>query len=308
MVEYLLGAMSEQDRDRFAARYFADDALFEQLASVKEELFDAYARNHLDTEERDLFERQFLTTPEGRQEVAFAQALRAALNEKPAPPPLPAAEPAARSYGTAWWSAWTPWHWGWAAATACLLGALLWQGNENQQLRRTLITLQNRQAEQLQLAQSLQDEMQKLRASANPPVNSLPSPQPSVAPSVKPKPFDDSTLALAVPLRLLPKQRSSSDTPETRLPANTQTLTLQIVLDYASAAGSCVATLRAADSRLIARQGGLSARPDPLGGLLAWRIPARQLKPGDYKLQVTGRDLDQGENVTLTYQFRVAPR
>lgn len=306
MVDYLLGEMPESEREQFAARYFADDALFEQLTGLKEELFDAYVRNHLNPAERAMFERQFLSTLEGQQEVAFAQALRESLNEMPAPlsTPVPAPTLASAPFQhAAWWSGWTRWHWGWAAATVCLLIGLIWQGLENRQLRHTLLTLQDRQAEQLKLAQTLQDELQKLRASANPPTKPA-LPQPSVAPPVTPRPFDESVVSLRLP----PPERGQNGTLEARIPANAQTLALQIVLDYAPAARSCKAVLRTAGGRLIARQSGLSARPDPLGGLLTWRVAARQLEPGDYKLQVTGRDLDQGDNVTLIYQFRVARR
>ncbi len=294
MVGYLLGDMSEGEQEQFAARYFADDALFEQLTGVKEELVDAYVRQQLEPRERELFERNFLSTPEGRQEVTFARALRQTLNELPAP--FPALPPASAPVTQPWWS---NWHWGLAAATACLLLGFGWQWRENRQLRRELQVLQTRQAEQARLAQTLQDELLKLRA-ANPPTN---PPVPAVAPQPGPRLFGESVVALRLP----PPQRGGpSATPAARLNAATQTLALQIVLNYAPAARSCTAVLRTAAGELIARQSRLSARPDPLGGLLSWRIAARRLVPGDYEIKVTGRDLDQAAEVTLTYPFRVA--
>ncbi|MBP6821980.1 MAG: hypothetical protein KA368_10585, partial [Acidobacteria bacterium] len=81
MVEYLLGDMPEDKLTDFEKRYFADDALFDQMLLVKHELVDAYVRRHLDAETHEKFERHFLATPGGQQEVAFASAFREKLNE-----------------------------------------------------------------------------------------------------------------------------------------------------------------------------------------------------------------------------------
>ncbi|MCA1643327.1 MAG: hypothetical protein LC785_15580 [Acidobacteria bacterium] len=83
IVRYLLAELPADEAERFEARYFADDSLFEQLAAVEDELFDAYARGELTERERLRFEARLLATPRARERLEFARELSRTLAPRP---------------------------------------------------------------------------------------------------------------------------------------------------------------------------------------------------------------------------------
>jgi hypothetical protein len=83
MIRYLLGDLSEQEQVQLEERYFTDDDCFQQLLALEDELIDDYVRGELAAGDRKLFEQRFLASPERRQKVEFAQALKQTL---PLPP------------------------------------------------------------------------------------------------------------------------------------------------------------------------------------------------------------------------------
>lgn len=76
---YLLGEISEAERERLEEEYFADDGAFQQVLGVEDDLIDAYARRELSARERRRFEGTFLATARGRERVQFARALAGAV-------------------------------------------------------------------------------------------------------------------------------------------------------------------------------------------------------------------------------------
>jgi len=70
---YLLGELSEAEREQFEESYFTDDALFDRFLAVKDELLDAYARGELAEEKRARFAQHFLATAPRRQQLDETQ-------------------------------------------------------------------------------------------------------------------------------------------------------------------------------------------------------------------------------------------
>ncbi len=70
---YLLGELSEAERERLEESYFADDALFERFLAVKDELLDAYARGELAEVKRKRFEQHFLAAAPRRRQLNETQ-------------------------------------------------------------------------------------------------------------------------------------------------------------------------------------------------------------------------------------------
>jgi len=60
--QYLLGELSDSDRQQLEEAYFAEDELFERYLIVKEDLIDAYTRGELSAEKRKQFELLFLSS------------------------------------------------------------------------------------------------------------------------------------------------------------------------------------------------------------------------------------------------------
>jgi hypothetical protein len=85
LIAYLLHQMPEPDRLDFAARWFAEPEIEEQLYIAEAELFDSYVRGELARGERGQVERYLLNTDAQRRKLEFAAALRGVLPAVPVP-------------------------------------------------------------------------------------------------------------------------------------------------------------------------------------------------------------------------------
>lgn len=75
LYKYLLGELPEEQQTELEQRYFTDDALFERLMAVEDELINRYAGNESSDEERKRMERYFLMSQGRRKRLMFTQAL-----------------------------------------------------------------------------------------------------------------------------------------------------------------------------------------------------------------------------------------
>ena len=73
--QYLLGELSEEEREGIEQRLLSDDDYYQQVLIAEEELAYDFARNELPDQDRIKFTRHALPVPEWRQEVKFARAL-----------------------------------------------------------------------------------------------------------------------------------------------------------------------------------------------------------------------------------------
>lgn len=73
---YLLGDVSEQERDHIEELLMSDDALYEQLLFAEDDLVDEYIFGTLPDEERAKFKKRFMHVPELRRSVSVTEALR----------------------------------------------------------------------------------------------------------------------------------------------------------------------------------------------------------------------------------------
>ncbi|HKY04532.1 MAG TPA: CHAT domain-containing protein, partial [Blastocatellia bacterium] len=82
--QYLLGDISDEDRDQIEKRLMTDDEFSERLSMVEDDLVDDYVAEALSEEERERFETHYLLTGERREQVEFARSLSRYLS-KPSP-------------------------------------------------------------------------------------------------------------------------------------------------------------------------------------------------------------------------------
>ena len=73
--QYLLGTLPEEAQQRMEKRLLTEADFLEELLSGEDELTDLYINEALSDEDRDRFERHFLSTPERHQKLRFARAL-----------------------------------------------------------------------------------------------------------------------------------------------------------------------------------------------------------------------------------------
>ena len=81
MAQYLLGQLSEEEQAELDRRYLADNALFEELLAIEDDLRDAYARGELSGPDREAFERRLLVLPRQKEKQEFARLLLRGLPE-----------------------------------------------------------------------------------------------------------------------------------------------------------------------------------------------------------------------------------
>lgn len=79
MRRYLLGELTQDEREHFEAHYFGNDEAFAELCVIEEELVDAYVREELAPAQREHFEKFYLITAARRERVAFARSFHAML-------------------------------------------------------------------------------------------------------------------------------------------------------------------------------------------------------------------------------------
>jgi hypothetical protein len=91
--KYLLGEMSESEREKFEDGFVSDDGLFYEIAERENDLVDRYARREMPVDERVRFERSLDDNPARRQKIENAKILREFIaDEKPATKTITIAE------------------------------------------------------------------------------------------------------------------------------------------------------------------------------------------------------------------------
>lgn len=292
MTGYLLGELSEEERTKFEIRYLADDSLFEQMLLVKEDLIDDYVRQRLDAATREKFERHFLATPEGRQEIAFARALRVKLNEAETEKTEPH-----RFNMPEWLSGWSFRELLLVGATALVFVSGAWLWNQNRKLRTELSEMSAQNTEQARRNAELQQQLANLR---------LPSPAPTPMESVMPR---DSPLPaynlLAINLALNNPRSSAvpKEITEITLPDNDSRPDLTIRLRFKPVGLNCKVVLKAPDGTIAERRNVRAYSKE--GYFLRVTFPHIKLKTGDYEIIVQGRDIDDDSEKTDSYLFRL---
>jgi len=296
MVDYLLGNMSEEAEARFEARYFADDDLFERFLIVKEELIDDYVQGRLSESEQGQFERRFLNSPQRREQVDFARALKQKLSD-----PKASVQAAAASGREPWFSSWFPraLMWGRATAVALLLIiGLVWFVRENRRLRAELSAIRAEQSAQSERERELQRQLAQLRA-AVPSNIATPSPTPVSAPSPLTSPVPIETFPAIV---LTPGLRTAQDLPKATL---AHRLPLRLLLDDKPEHRSYSVVLRSADNREIERRSGLRAqynRKDE-SYYIAVGFSAASLNEGEYSVTLFGDGSGGRQKEIEKYRF-----
>jgi hypothetical protein len=76
ILQYLLGELAEEEQGQLEERFFADDALYQEVRVAERELIDRYVLGQLTGRERERFERRFLSSPRRRETVTLARSFR----------------------------------------------------------------------------------------------------------------------------------------------------------------------------------------------------------------------------------------
>jgi hypothetical protein len=93
LLDYLLGALSEDQRVVLENRLFGEEGLDDELLASTDDLIHEYLQGTLGEDERRRFETHFLASPEHRDRLAWMRDLTTVLARTPATPSRPGTWP-----------------------------------------------------------------------------------------------------------------------------------------------------------------------------------------------------------------------
>lgn len=298
MLRYLLGDLSEAEQVALEQEYFADSEKFEQVWALENELVDNYVRGSLPKQERALFERNYLASPQHQSRVAVARNLVQAADETI----IVENNPAPIKSTTSWWSnllaslQLTQLAWGGAAALAMLLLALGgWWYLRNSSAPTEQIARQDSPASPV-LVPSVTTPS-PLPIASETPKSVLPTPTPQ--PSQSARPAVPAVLAFALGGAL----RNSGEIHRLSIPPGTKQVRMRIRLEDAEYQRYQI-RLRTIGGDEVLTQQSLQ----PVGQAVFVTIPTNKLPHGDYSLTLSGVS-QAGDAEELTkYFLRVTQR
>lgn len=332
LARYILGGLSERERERLEGEYFEDDETFEQMLIAEEELIDAYVRRELSTEERARFEEHVLSSPQGRERVQFARVLAGAVSdariagttseEAPSavPRPRPAFLAALRAHGAALRLAFA------VAALAAAVG-LSWllverarMRDELQQLRRERATLSERTQEMEQRAaaerarsEGLLAQLEGERARPTPTGGgqeedaAVRQERPSPGKGGRQQQPRPSVISFVLTPGLVRGGGGDAATLQVPRGASSIALRLNVEMDTYASYRAVIETpggLHVWSANLIKPR-----RPTGTHGTIALpALPTRDLPPGDYILLLSGKRPDGEFEGVADYSFRVSKK
>ncbi|HEX2491100.1 MAG TPA: hypothetical protein VHR27_16940 [Blastocatellia bacterium] len=163
--QYLLDELSEEGQAKVQDRLLCDREFFDRLVVEENELMDDYLRGALTRQREEKFESYFLASPERRQKLRFAKALKKRISEEAlSKPRIEGSLRRKHLFGLKGFSL-PSFAAGAVAALIFVVGA--WVAIENARLRRQIDNARAAQAEWLERAQQserrLSDEKQRNR-------------------------------------------------------------------------------------------------------------------------------------------------
>ena len=293
LARYLLGQMSEDERDQIDERYFGDRDFIEGLLVVEDELIDSYVRGELSSSNHRQFEDYFMRSPERQRRVAFARKWKDLVSTRRRTEPL--ARPSWRERLRVTY----PWVIVPLAASLLLAATSLWLGLQitrlNGQLDDVRAGLSASEVKEQELERQLADERnvssqlrdELARAGGRPPETIEPSGPRVVAFVLNPG-----------------LQRTGGDSTRFVIPTEAKQVRLQVnfkVGDYPHFS----ATLETAEGLKVWDQTGLKARRAAAGRMIILNIPAARLAEQDYVLTISGTSSTGQTESVAEYSFRV---
>jgi anti-sigma factor RsiW len=316
---YLLGDLSEQEREQVERRLMSDDDLYQQLLLAEDDLIDEYAAGTLSDRDRAKFSRRFLSVPELRQDVKSVMALRghalrnaprASARDSPARARVSLLDRLRKFFmrpavGVAF-----------AAASLAAVLVAVWLGAQNSRLRQQVEQLQARQvptpatqpdsgeqlaAERLrneQLLAQLQRQQELLAEESRKLQEAREQPQPSP----KGRPAPPSGVPAFVALALTPGAvRDSGEWQKFSLSQAGREVRVSLDLAENNYQSYSAAVQTVEGREVFSRRGLRASRGSPV----RLNVATSLLSPGDYKIELSGTSPAGASEKIDSYYFRV---
>ena len=305
--QYLLGKLGVEEQQRFEEQLMTQESLFDELMVLEDELIDEYLQGTLSPPDRANFEKHFLATPERRQKLQFAQALRkhvAAAAPKQTPLPVPK-----RSF----WQSFldlvrvqTPaFRYGFQAALSAVIVAGVWMGGTTWRLSTQVAQIRSQRSVSEEREQLVRQQLEEQRRRSQELEQQL-----VLAQAQGQKPLEISLSRLVTFVLSSNLVRDSSGTlKRLAIPPDTDLVELRLEL-----ADHTYQNYRAALQDVDEEGAEILAfnklKPQRLGPnqFLVLTLPAKSLQRGDYLLKLSGASKTGEFDPLDSYQFRVLPR
>jgi hypothetical protein len=284
LVRYLVGALDDDEIERYDELSIADGEFAVRLQSVEDDLVDSYVRGELSGDTLDRFRAVYLVTPTGRDKVRFAETLLARHHAAPVP--------ASRGLRRAWMPAW-------AAAAAAVLVILV--GYLFVMRARTVPPPQSAVSrtappDELPTRPSTREE--------RPPVQGSPPVQPSAQPPQPTAPSNAAVLAFV----LLPSTRGVDEPPLVAVPRGTEKADIRIVLESDDFRRYQLTLKDPASDRIIWRSASLTPSTWRGNRVVTARIATTSLKGQIYVFDLSGFPAAGEAELLSSYPFRLVLR
>ncbi|MCI0388291.1 MAG: hypothetical protein MOB07_05945 [Acidobacteria bacterium] len=308
IVRYLLGGMSDAEQVALEEAFVSDPQTFTLVADVENDLIDDYVRSRLEPGQRELFERNFLSSPGQRQRVEIARALLPGLDRTETARENHSAiiENPARRQRFFSFSFIPQLAFRLAAAVAILLVAIGWAWLllENTRLRQELGAAQEEAARrERELGQQVADERQQNTRLVDEIAQLRNRSAPQITPSALPAAPAFVTLLLAGALR----DPGAGDIPQLTVPPNAEQVRLVLKMEDSGYPGYR-AEVQSASGSGILTQDNLKPNISRSVATFTVNVPSDKLTAGVYTLTLSGVRKNGEADILSRSSFRIEKR
>lgn len=295
MIQYLLGELSEAERDQLEDRLFSEETYVSQLQMIEEQLIDDYVYGVLPARQRTQFETQYLISARRQQKLRLAQELKQALETVPNQQATSASEGFWTNAKALWQS--SAWRFGMATAVLTLLIIGGWWAIRSRSAPTTNSVPSTTVA--VQTSQTAQ-AAGGILAQPTPAVTPTQSKPPVAVPT---RAAQAVTVLSVLSPGLLRDSNDGADANLVRLSPGTTGITLQLRIQPNPSYVAYRVTIETIEGKRLLTRDHL--RPRAAQSFLRVRLPAHALPVNDYVLFLSGKT-SQGEDVEIDdYVFRV---
>ena len=312
--QYLLGALSEAETERFDELSIADDEFAGLLRTAEKDLVDAYVSGELTGARLQQFETHYLASPLRRENVHFARAFQIwALRNVTQPIVQDRSEIASERPGKRnWFSSFGFFNaprlaGGLGLATLVLLVAIGLVAFQNARLRQQMMQAQAKHDELLQREQELQKEIEtqkSVAARAEQELAQVRDERTRLEQEMKngePQPVQNRIVSLILP----PPVRGAGQISTVSIRPGNNLVAARLELENADYTGYRVTLNDPVNNRILWRSGSLKPQARGEGKAISVSLSAALLKPQIYALRVTGVSIGGGVEIVGDYPFRV---
>jgi hypothetical protein len=301
---YLFGALPPDDTERLDELSIASDDFAARLSAVENDLVDAYVQGELSGETLERFQASYLSSPQRREKVTFAQSLYSF--DSASPPTGSAFVPAKRG---SLWAVLAP-RWAYAGALAMLLAAAfllvenLGLRNQVKQAKADRQVLQQREHD-------LQARLDQQHASDAVTANELEQVRKSLAQleqnsaSRQPRSAVSSLPVSVVAFVLSPQLRGGAKIADLSLPPGTTRVDLRLELEANDFPQYHIALKALKTGQIVWHSGELKAETKGQDSTVRISLPANLLKHEAYLLEITGSQPKGAAEFVSSYVFRI---